>query len=139
MNFRRNSIEDPEINLIPLIDVLLVILIFLMLSMTYARFTALQVDLPVANAERMPERPAEIVVAVAADGRTMVRGEPVDGRDVDLIAAAIASAAAGRDDAFVVVSADALAAHQSVMNVLDAARRAGIVRLTFAAQSGAGR
>ncbi|MBI3156806.1 MAG: biopolymer transporter ExbD [Burkholderiales bacterium] len=139
MKFRRHSIEDPEINLIPLIDVLLVILIFLMLSMTYSRFTALQVDLPVANAERMPERPAEIVVAVAADGRTMVRGEPVDGRDVDLIAAAIADAAAGRDDAFVVVSADALAAHQSVMNVLDAARRAGIVRLTFAAQSGAGR
>nr|HMQ73820.1 biopolymer transporter ExbD [Rubrivivax sp.] len=72
MNFRRHSIEDPEINLIPLIDVLLVILIFLMLSMTYSRFTALQVDLPVANAERLPERPAEIVVAVAGDGRTMV-------------------------------------------------------------------
>ncbi|HMR71138.1 MAG TPA: biopolymer transporter ExbD [Rubrivivax sp.] len=139
MNFRRHSIEDPEINLIPLIDVLLVILIFLMLSMTYSRFTALQVDLPVANAERLPERPAEIVVAVAGDGRTMVRGELVDGRNVDALAAAIAAAAAGRDDAFVIVSADALAAHQSVMNVLDASRRAGIVRLTFAAQSGQGR
>lgn len=139
MNFRRHSIEDPEINLIPLIDVLLVILIFLMLSMTYSRFTALQVDLPVANAERLPERPAEIVVTVAADGRTMVRGELVDGRNVDALAAAIAAAAAGRDDAFVIVSADALAAHQSVMNVLDASRRAGIVRLTFAAQSGQGR
>ena len=139
MNFRRHSIEDPEINLIPLIDVLLVILIFLMLSMTYSRFTALQVDLPVANAERLPERPAEIVVAVAGDGRTMVRGELVDGRNVDARAAAIAAAAAGRDDAFVIVSADALAAHQSVMNVLDASRRAGIVRLTFAAQSGQGR
>ncbi|MCB1982857.1 MAG: biopolymer transporter ExbD [Rhodoferax sp.] len=139
MNFRRHSIEDPEINLIPLIDVLLVILIFLMLSMTYSRFTALQVDLPVANAERLPERPAEIVVAVAGDGRTMVRGELVDGRNVDALAAAIAAAAAGRNDAFVIVSADALAAHQSVMNVLDASRRAGIVRLTFAAQSGQGR
>lgn len=139
MNFRRRPIDDPEINLIPLIDVLLVILIFLMLSMTYSRFTALQVDLPVANAERLPERPAEIIVTVAGDGRTMVRGELVDGRDVDALAAAIAAAAAGRDDAFVIVSADALAAHQSVMNVLDASRRAGIVRLTFAAQSGQGR
>lgn len=136
MNFRRHPIDDPEINLIPLIDVLLVILIFLMLSMTYSRFTALQVDLPVANAERLAERPAEIIVAVAGDGRTMVRGEIVDGRNVDVLAAAIAAAAAGRDDAFVIVSADALAAHQSVMNVLDASRRAGIVRLTFAAQSG---
>lgn len=136
MNFRRHPIDDPEINLIPLIDVLLVILIFLMLSMTYSRFTALQVDLPVANAERLAEQPAEIIVAVAGDGRTMVRGELVDGRNVDVLAAAIAAAAAGRDDAFVIVSADALAAHQSVMNVLDASRRAGIVRLTFAAQSG---
>ena len=139
MNFRRRPLDDPEINLIPLIDVLLVILIFLMLSMTYSRFTALQVTLPTAGGEPLDQRPAEIIVSVAGDGRTMVRGEAVDGRNVELLAAAIAAAAAGREDAFVVVSADALAAHQSVMNVLDAARRAGIVRLTFAAQAGSER
>lgn len=139
MNFRRRPLEEPEINLIPLIDVLLVILIFLMLSMTYSRFTALQVTLPTANAERLEQRPAEIVVAVSGDGRYQVRGTAVDGRDVDALASAITEAAGGRDDAFVIVSADAMAAHQSVMNVLDAARRAGIVRLTFAAQSGAAR
>lgn len=139
MNFRRRPLEEPEINLIPLIDVLLVILIFLMLSMTYSRFTALQVTLPTASADRLEQRPAEIVVSVSGDGRYQVRGTAVDGRDIDALAAAITDAAAGREDAFVIVSADAMAAHQSVMNVLDAARRAGIVRLTFAAQSGAAR
>ena len=139
MNFRRRPAEEPEINLIPLIDVLLVVIIFMMLSMTYSRFTALQVTLPTANADRLEQRPAEIVVAVSGDGRYQVRSTPVDGRSVDTLAAAIAEAAGGREDAIVIVSADAMAAHQSVINVLDAARRAGIVRLTFAAQSGAAR
>ena len=136
MNFRRHRSEEPEINLIPFIDVLLVILIFLMLSTTYSRFTELQVNLPTANAEKLPERPGEIIVAVSGDGRYSVRGELVDGRSVEQLSAVLSAAAAGNRDAMVIVSADALAAHQSVMNVLDAARRAGLVRLTFAAQAG---
>ena len=79
MNFHRQRPEEPEINLIPFIDVLLVILIFLMLSTTYSRFTELQVNLPTANAEKLPERPGEIIVAVSGDGRYSVRGELVDG------------------------------------------------------------
>ncbi|MCB1996940.1 MAG: biopolymer transporter ExbD [Burkholderiaceae bacterium] len=136
MNFHRQRPEEPEINLIPFIDVLLVILIFLMLSTTYSRFTELQVNLPTANAEKLPERPGEIIVAVSGDGRYSVRGELVDGRSVEQLSAVLSAAAAGNRDAMVIVSADALAAHQSVMNVLDAARRAGLVRLTFAAQAG---
>ena len=136
MNFHRQRPEEPEINLIPFIDVLLVILIFLMLSTTYSRFTELQVNLPTANAEKLPERPGEIIVAVSGDGRYSVRGELVDGRSVEQLRAVLSAAAAGNRDAMVIVSADALAAHQSVMNVLDAARRAGLVRLTFAAQAG---
>jgi biopolymer transport protein ExbD len=137
MKFGRRRIEEPEINLIPFIDVLLVVLIFLMLSTTYSRFTELQINLPAADAEKLRERPAEIVVAVAADGRYAVNRRAIDGRSVEQLTAALVAAAGGREDTVVIVSADALAAHQTVVNVLDAARRAGLSRLTFAAQ-GAG-
>jgi len=139
MNFhRRRRTEDPEINLIPFIDVLLVVLIFLMLSTTYSRYSELQINLPTADAERLKERPAEILVTVAADGRYAVNRVPLDGRSVELLAAALQAAAGGAGATgggpVVIVSADALAAHQSVINVLDAARRANLPRLTFATQ-----
>jgi biopolymer transport protein ExbD len=136
MNFRRHKPEEPEINLIPFIDVLLVVLIFLMLSTTYSRFTELQVTLPTADAEKLRERPSEVIVAVAADGRYAVNRKPVDGRSVELLTREMAAAANGNAEAVVIVSADALAAHQAVINVLDAARRAGLSRLTFASQTG---
>ena len=138
MKFSRRHAEEPEINLIPFIDVLLVVLIFLMLSTTYSRFTELQITLPSADAEKMRERPAEIIVAVSSDGRYAVNRKPIDGRSVELLTAELGTAAAGRADAVVIVSADAMAAHQSVINVLDAARRAGLTRLTFASQTGNG-
>lgn len=135
MKFGRRRVEEPEINLIPFIDVLLVVLIFLMLSTTYSRFTELQINLPAADAERLRERPAEVIVSVAADGRYAVNKRPVDGRSVEALSAALAAASGGRPEVVLIVSADALAAHQSVVNVLDAARRAGLSRLTFAAQT----
>jgi biopolymer transport protein ExbD len=139
MNFRKGQRrEDPEINLIPFIDVLLVILIFLMLSTTYSKFTELQVTLPVADADKARERPREIIVSVAADGRFAVDRKPVDGRSVDMLSAELAAAAKGADDATVIISADATAAYQSLVNVMDAARRAGLGKLTFAAQTSQG-
>jgi biopolymer transport protein ExbD len=138
MKFSRRKLEEPEINLIPFIDVLLVVLIFLMLSTTYSRFTELQINLPAANAEQMRDRPAEIIVAVAADGRYSVNRKSVDGRSIDVLTTELSAAAAGRVDTVVIISADALAAHQAVVNVLDAARRAGLSRLTFAAQTAGG-
>ena len=138
MKFSRRRMEEPEINLIPFIDVLLVVLIFLMLSTTYSRFTELQINLPAANAEKLRERPGEVIVAVAADGRYAVNRKPVDGRSVEVLSAELAAAAGGRADVVVIISADATAAHQSVVNVLDAARRAGLSRLTFAAQTAGG-
>ena len=134
MNFRKSRPEDPEINLIPFIDVLLVILIFLMLSTTYSKFTELQVSLPAAAADAPRERAAEIIVAVSADGRYAVDHQDVEGRNVELLAAALRAAAQARKDPTLIISADATATHQSVINVLDAARRAGLARLTFAAQ-----
>jgi biopolymer transport protein ExbD len=139
MRFSRRHIEEPEINLIPFIDVLLVILIFLMLSTTYSRFTELQINLPAAEADRLRERPAEVIVAVSSDGRYAINRRPVDGRSIELLTAELNAAAAGRPETVVIISADALAAHQSVVNVLDAARRAGLTRLTFAAQGGSAR
>ena len=130
--------EEPEINLIPFIDVLLVVLIFLMLSTTYSRFTELQINLPAADAEKLRERPAEVIVAVASDGRYAVNRKAVDGRSVETLTSELSAAAAGRPDTVVIISADALAAHQAVVNVLDAARRAGLSRLTFAAQTAGG-
>ena len=138
MKFSSRRLEEPEINLIPFIDVLLVVLIFLMLSTTYSRFTELQINLPAADADKLQERPGEVVVAVAADGRYTVKGQSVDGRSVDVLSAALAKAAGGRADAVVIISADALSAHQAVVNVLDAARRAGLTRVTFAAQTSGG-
>ena len=135
MKFSRRRLEDPEINLIPFIDVLLVVLIFLMLSTTYSRFTELQINLPAADAEKLRERPGEIVVAVASDGRYTVNRKAVDGRSVELLTSELAAAAAGRPDTVVIISADAMTAHQAVVNVLDAARRAGLAHLTFAAQT----
>ncbi|MDT7835321.1 ExbD/TolR family protein [Aquabacterium sp. OR-4] len=137
MNFRRgrSGPEEPEINLIPFIDVLLVVIIFLMLTTTYSRYSELQINLPVAAAEQLKDRPGEVLVSVSADGRYTINRQPVDGRNIETLAAALRSAA-GADgaQAIVIVSADALAAHQSVIGVLDAARRAGLPRLTFATQ-----
>jgi len=138
MRFSRRRLEEPEINLIPFIDVLLVVLIFLMLSTTYSRFTELQINLPAADAEKLRERPGEVVVSVSSDGRYAVNRQAVDGRSVELLSAELAAAAAGRPDTVVIISADAMAAHQAVVNVLDAARRAGLSRLTFAAQTANG-
>jgi len=138
MNFRRGvRREEPEINFIPLIDVLLVILIFLMVSTTYAKFTELQVNLPSATGEPLSDRPIEIVVGVAADGRYTVDKRPVAFRDPAGFGQELQRVAAGSKDPIVVIYADAGATHQAVVNVLEAARIGGVARVTFAAQSGA--
>lgn len=136
MNFHKHQDGDPEINLIAFIDVLLVVLIFLMMSTTYSKFTELQITLPAAQAEQMRDRPAEIIVLVSGEGNYVLNKQRVEGRSVDSLTAAMTSAAQALKDPVVIISADANAAHQSVINVLDAARRAGLPRVTFAAQKG---
>ena len=137
MNFRPRPKEEPEINLIPFIDVLLVILIFLMLTTTYSKFTELQLKLPVADADAQRDYPKEVIVAVGSDGRYSIKGTPVAGRSVDAIAQALGAAATAGKDSVVIISADATAPHQSVINVMEAARRTGLVHITFATQSSA--
>ncbi|WP_298012177.1 biopolymer transporter ExbD [uncultured Aquabacterium sp.] len=136
MQFRKHRPQDePEINLIPFIDVLLVVLIFLMLTTTYSRITELKINLPVANAQSTQARPKELVVMVTADGRYVVNQRMVEGRGTDVLAAALSGAAGTAKDTIIVVNADASASHQSVINVMDAARRVGLSQLTFATQS----
>ncbi|MDP4299238.1 ExbD/TolR family protein [Leptothrix discophora] len=139
MNFRPRRPEEPEINLIPFIDVLLVVLIFLMLSTTYAKYTELKVTLPVADANRLEPPPREIIVAVSAEGRYSVNRQPVEAGNLEGLIAAMTQAAQGDVKRPLIVSADAAAAHQSVILVMDAARRVGLTQLTFAAQNGRGK
>ena len=138
MNFRPRAKEEPEINLIPFIDVLLVILIFLMLSTTYSKFTELQLTLPVADAEQQRDHPKEIIVSVAADGRYAVNKASVDGKGVEGVARALSAAASAGKDSVVIISADASSPHQAVVTVMEAARRVGLSQITFATQSSGG-
>ncbi len=136
MNFRRGRREDyPEINLIPFIDILLVIVIFLAVTTTYARFAELKINLPTSSAEQTPSQPRQIEVAVAENGRYQIDNAAVGEASVEELAIALKQAAAEQNEAVVVINADARAAHQSVVNVMEAARRVGLTRITFATQS----
>jgi biopolymer transport protein ExbD len=135
MQFRHGARDEPEINLIPFIDVLLVILIFLMLSTTYSKFTEMQLRLPTADVDAQRDYPKEVIVAVSADGRYSINKTPLPDRNVETVAAALAAAATGGKDSVVIISADATSPHQAVITVMEAARRAGLMQITFAAQS----
>ncbi|RFO98450.1 biopolymer transporter ExbD [Rhodoferax lacus] len=135
MHFSRRRNDEPEINLIPFIDVLLVVLIFLMLSTTYSKFTEMQVTLPVADTDAQRDYPKELIVAVGADGNFSVNHSVLQGRSLETLAAALTEATKGAKETVVVISADASAKHQSVVTVMEAARRVGLNQITFATQS----
>lgn len=138
MNFRHKAKEEPEINLIPFIDVLLVVLIFLMLSTTYSKFTEIQLTLPVADTQSPKEYPKELIVAVAADGSYSINRNVIAGHSPEGVAKAMTEFAKGAKDTVVIISADANAKHQAVVTVMEAARRAGLNQITFATQSSSG-
>lgn len=136
MNFRRGRREDyPDINLIPFIDILLVIVIFLAVTTTYARFAELKINLPTSSAEQTPAPPKQIEVAVAEDGRYQIDSTPLGEVSIDALAGALQKAASGQTEPVLVINADARATHQSVVNVMEAARRVGLARITFATQT----
>ena len=137
MNFRRGRSSDvPEINLIPLIDVLLVIIIFLMLTTTYSRFAGLEINLPTADAQASNEKAVEVNVAVTATGEVVINKRAVSGTGIPAIAAAMqAVVPAGAKDPVVIINADAKAAHQRVIDVMQAAQQAGLVHISFATQA----
>lgn len=136
MNFQRGREKEPlEINLVPLIDVMMVILIFLMITTTYNRYTELAINLPSAEADRQPERATEVSVLVNAHGQYVINRRAVPFRGVEPLAAELRRAAGTAKEPVVVISADAQATHQSVIRVMEAARLAGLTQITFTAQS----
>lgn len=137
VNFQhRRRQGEPEINLIPLIDVVLVILIFLVLTTTFSKVANLEINLPTAETGASDSTPDEITVAITAAGDVIVNGNLVGSQAVVDLAAAIGRAVpAGNDDPVVVINADAKAAHQSVIDVMQAAQRAGLAHITFAIQA----
>ena len=136
MNFRKgHKREEPEINLIAFIDVLLVILIFLMISTTYSKYAALQITLPNSESEQAAAEPRSISVAVDAQGRYAINYRVLEERDPVSLAEELRHAANGNSEMVVEIYADALTSHQSVINVLEAARLAGLPRISFSAQT----
>ncbi|NOT17253.1 MAG: biopolymer transporter ExbD [Sulfuriferula sp.] len=135
MNFnRRQQHEEPEINLIPMIDVLLVVLIFLMVTTTYAKFSELKINLPQANGETSKEKPAQVTVAVDAVGDYQVNAHTISFTNVHNLAQVLKQESKGVADTVIIINADAKATHQSVVNVMEAGREAGLTRITFATQ-----
>ena len=147
MDFRsrnhRSANTEPEINLIPFIDVLLVVLIFLMLSTTYSKFTEIQLKLPTADAQVAKDRPNEIIVSVSSDGVYSINKKIVQQSGVLALSGALTEAsratgaAASGKEPVVIISADAQATHQAVISVMEAARQSGLNQITFATQKSA--
>jgi biopolymer transport protein ExbD len=135
MNFQRGRRhEELEVNLVPLIDVLLVIIIFLVVSATFSRVSELQINLPTAEANAQQDKPLVVTVDVDAAGRYMVNGADVAEQTVEAISMALRKAAGDGKDPTIVINADAKSTHQSVVDVMEASRQAGYTHITFATQ-----
>jgi len=136
MNLRGTRPRDePEINFIPLIDVLLVVLIFLMVTTTYQRVAELQITLPEAEADAAKQRPKEVNVGIDAQGRYVIDKSVFTFTTVGALADMLKRTVADAKDPVIVINADANATHQSVIHVMEAARQAGLVHITFATQA----
>jgi biopolymer transport protein ExbD len=136
MNFQRGRYkEEPEINLVPLIDVMMVILIFLMITTTYSKYTELQINLPTADADKQLERPGEVPVLVDAKGNYVIAKAPVIYSSIEQLAGELRKAGAGLKEPVVIVTADRDANWQAVVRVMEASRVAGMPQITFTTQS----
>ncbi len=135
MDFRRGlKHEELEVNLVPLIDVLLVIIIFLVVSATFSRIHELQINLPTAEASAPQEKPLVVNVGVDAGGHYTVNNTALTEGTVEAIAQALRKAVGGGKEPTIIINADANSTHQSVVNVMEAARQAGYTHITFATQ-----
>ncbi|MFM2107426.1 MAG: ExbD/TolR family protein [Burkholderiaceae bacterium] len=136
MKFRKSARRDtPEVNLIAFIDVLLVILIFLMVSTTFSKFSALKLSLPTATTNPEQAQPKTVSVAIDASGSVTVDSRRLGLIEPKALAAALKQVVGANTDSVVEIHADAMATHQSVVNVMEAARLAGLQRLSFATRN----
>ncbi len=132
MNFQKGKKnEEFEINFIPLIDVLLVIIIFLVVSTTFSKFSEIKINLPSANAQPAEKQDFVINVTVTKDGKYAVNEESIDADNISGIAVILDKISNKNLDTPVVINADAKATHQSVINVMEASRQVGLTKITF--------
>ena len=136
MNFRRGRArEELDLNLIPLIDILIVVLIFLFLTTTYSKYAELQINLPEAAAERTADKPQTLNIAVDAAGKYAINGVATSFGTTQNFANAMREAAKGAREPVVAISADAAAKHQDVVNIMESARLAGYNHISFTTQT----
>jgi biopolymer transport protein ExbD len=132
MNFQRGKkYEELELNLVPLIDVLLVIIIFLAVSTTFSRFSELKINLPTAEANSPDKKPNVINVSISADGVYSVNDIQLSNKSLDSIITALKNSSKGEKEVPVIINADAKSEHQSVINVMEASRQVGLTHITF--------
>lgn len=132
MNFQKDKkYDDLEINFIPLIDVLLVIIIFLVVSTTFTRLSQLKINLPVAEGKVVENNPDYINVAITKDGQYSINERPISAKSVDELIVKLREVSANKTDSPLVINADSLASHQSVINVMEASRKVGLTKITF--------
>ena len=123
MNFRRkSSLEDPEINFIPLIDVLLVIIIFLVVSTTFSKFSELKINLPIAEANQSKDKDDSINIIITEDGQYSINEKIIESVSLKKLVKELKAEANGKTDMPVIINADAMTTHQSVVDVMEASR-----------------
>lgn len=133
MKFKKTTPIEPDINLIPFIDVLLVVLIFLMLTTTWSKFNEMNLSLPSANSGTPSESSSTWTVSVSSQGTYAINGTPIEGRQTKDLQKALL--ALDQTAGSILIKADASASHQAVVNVLEAARSNGITKIAFATQT----
>ena len=132
MNFRKKVREDDlEINFIPLIDVLLVIIIFLVVSTTFTKFSELKINLPTAEANQVDKKAERINIAISENGDYSINEVSIIRPTINNISISLREASKNIKDPVIVINADSNSPHQSVINIMEAARISGLTKITF--------
>lgn len=132
MNFRPHDRDEPELNLIPLIDVLIILLIFLVMTTTFAQHKGIEIRLPEAGTQAplSPEKPLSILID--AEGRHVIAGRPALNGTTEDLKAALKTAAGDQKDPLVLIEADRNSRHQALVAALEALEQLGFQRISFA-------
>ena len=128
---RRSRSDDIELNFIPLIDVLLVIIIFLMVTTTFAKLSEIKINLPVAEENTTKEKAVPINIMITEDGRYLINEKLVESVAIEDMANTLRVIAQGKKDTPIIISADANARHQSIINMMEASRKAELSKIAF--------
>ncbi|AXI02796.1 ExbD/TolR family protein [Aquirhabdus parva] len=131
MKFRKPQVEEISINLTPMIDCLLFLVVFLLVSTSFNKYSRLNLVLPQATGVPEVKRPQKIEVGVDAKGAYTVNGKPLVTDSEDELRTAIDTASHGDRTRPLVIAADGRASHQSVVRVMDVSGKLGFVNLNI--------